>query len=225
MSATRTIIGDQDVVALLNDVDEWAAGTEGTVLGDGETFKTVEIVDGQGGYLGSALVPIEQLRLVAKCPQPPVIGTLDRVALLEAIDGWDIGTTGTVVADAPTHKMIEITGYLRESLDFLDVPTERLRLLSKCPRPDPDFALSRAKAGAERPTPPVIGEHDVVEVLSAMDGWPAGTSGTVIIDGPDRKYVEISNHLGAGIDYLDVPTGQLRLIWKCRHRDSEVDAD
>jgi hypothetical protein len=227
MSATRTIIGDQDVVSLLNDVGEWAAGTEGTVLGgnDGETVKTVEVVDEQGAYLGSVLVPIEQLRLVAKCPHPPVIGTLDRVALLKAIDGWDIGTTGTVVEDAPTHKMLEITGYLGESLDFVDVPTEHLRLLRKCPRPDLDFARSRAMAGAERPTPPVIGELDVVELLSPVDGWPVGTSGTVIIDGPDHKFVEISNHLGQGVDYLNVPTEQLQLTWRSRTPASEVAVD
>jgi hypothetical protein len=227
MSATRTIIGDQDVVSLLNDVSEWAAGTEGTVLGsnDGETVKTVEVVDEQGAYLGSVLVPIEQLRLVAKCPHPPVIGTLDRVALLKAIDGWGIGTTGVVVGDDSTHKMLEITGYRGESLDFVDVPTEHLRLLRKCPRPDLGFARSRAMAAAERSTPPVIGEHDVVELLSHVDGWPATTSGTVLSGGPGHKLVEISDHLGEELDCLYVPTELLRLTWKCRTPASEIPVD
>jgi len=54
-----------------------------------------------------------------------VIGELDEVALLEAVDGWAIGTTGTVVAVSSTSGTIEIRGYLGESLDFLDVPIQR----------------------------------------------------------------------------------------------------
>jgi hypothetical protein len=226
MSATRTIIGEHDVVALLDDVGDWAAGTEGAVLGeDGAALREVEIVSEKGGYLDSVLVPVEQLRLIAKCPRSANIGLLDRVAILSPLDGWRIGTTGAVVADFPDHKMVEITAHLGESLDFLDVPTEHLRLIRKCPRPDRDFARARAIAGTQRPTPAMIAEHDVVELLVSVDGWPIGTSGTVISDSSGPKLVEISNHLGEELDFLCVPTDRLRLIWKCPYPTSKTAAD
>ncbi len=42
-----------------------------------------------------------------------------------------------------------------------------------------------------------------------------GTEGTVLNDAPTDKYVEISNHRGEGVDYLEVPVDGLRLVWKC----------
>ena len=107
-----------------------------------------------------------------------VIGELDEVALLEAVDGWAIGTTGTVVAVSSTSGTIEIRGYLGESLDFLDVPINRLRLVRRCPVPDPDYARSRAiEAADKRRTPLPIGEHDVVALRTAFDGWRQGRAG------------------------------------------------
>jgi hypothetical protein len=64
-------------------------------------------------------------------------------------------------------------------------------------------------------TQTVIGEHDVVALLTAVEGWPAGTKGTVIIDEPALKFVEISNEFGESMACLDVPPDQLRLVWKC----------
>ena len=60
-----------------------------------------------------------------------------------------------------------------------------------------------------------IGEHDVVALLNPIDGWPAGTTGTVIIDEPALKFVEISNGLGEELACLDAAPDQLRLVWKC----------
>jgi hypothetical protein len=144
-----------------------------------------------------------------------VIGELDEVALLEGIDGWRIGTTGTVVAVSSTKVTIEILGYLGESLDFIEAPVEQLRLIQKCPRPDPNLARLRAMAGADKKrTSLSIGELDVVALRTVVDGWPAGTTGTVISDGGPLKLVEISNHLGEDLAFLDVPPDQLKVVWR-----------
>jgi hypothetical protein len=80
---------------------------------------------------------------------------------------------------------VEISGYLGESLDFLDVPIDQLRILWKCPVPDLEFARSRAMEGAaKRKVPLPIGELDVVALRTGLEGWPAGTTGTVISEGP-----------------------------------------
>jgi len=155
-----------------------------------------------------------------------VIGELDEVALLEAVDGWAIGTTGTVVAVSSTSRTIEILGYLGESLDFLDVPIQRLRLVWKCPEPDLNFARNRAIEAADKGRMPLpIGEHDVVALRTAIDGWPAGTSGTVISDGPKYKMVEISNHLGEDLAFLNVPPDQLRVVWRTARRSNGIAVD
>lgn len=60
-----------------------------------------------------------------------------------------------------------------------------------------------------------IGEHDVVALRNSVDGWPMGTRGTVLNDRPEVKFIEISNHRGEGVDYLDVPVDGLLLVWKC----------
>jgi hypothetical protein len=60
-----------------------------------------------------------------------------------------------------------------------------------------------------------IGEHDVVALRNSVDGWPVGTRGTVLNERPELKFIEISNHRGEGVDYLDVPVAGLRLVWKC----------
>jgi hypothetical protein len=155
-----------------------------------------------------------------------VIGELDEVALLNASDGWPIGTTGTVVAVSSTSRTIEIRGYLGEALDFLDVSVGGLRLVRKCPEPDLDYARSRAiEAAAKKRTPLPIGEHDVVAFRVPIDGWPVGTSGTVISEGPKFKTVEISNHLGEGLAFLNVPPDQLRVVWRTARRGSGVAVD
>jgi hypothetical protein len=65
----------------------------------------------------------------------------------------------------------------------------------------------------------VIGEHDVVALISAVERWPAGTRGTVVDDHPTRKMVEITGIENSGDDMLEylpmVATEDLRLVWKC----------
>jgi hypothetical protein len=146
---------------------------------------------------------------------------LDEVTLLEDIDGWRLGTTGTVVEVSSTHSTIEIVDHFGESLDFLEVPVERLRLVERCTNPDPDFAKGRARVGAERKRVPLpIGEHDVVALLVPIDGWPAGTTGTVVHQSSGYKMIEISNHLGEDLAYLDVPPDRLKVVWRTTHRNS-----
>ena len=72
MSTTPTDIGEYDVVALVNAVDRWPAGTKGTVVDIHPPYKTVEIEgieqsdDDMLDYL--PMVADEDLRLVSKCP-------------------------------------------------------------------------------------------------------------------------------------------------------------
>ncbi|MBS1863640.1 MAG: hypothetical protein JSS68_18240 [Actinobacteria bacterium] len=63
------------------------------------------------------------------------IGELDVVVLLNSVDGWPVGTKGTVVSDDPALKLIEVSNELGEAIAFLDVPPEQLRLVWKCPPP------------------------------------------------------------------------------------------
>jgi Domain of unknown function (DUF4926) len=65
------------------------------------------------------------------------IGEVDFVALIGAVDKfeddgqWPAGTTGTVVSDYGDHKMIEISNDRGEALDFVTVPVEKLKLITK----------------------------------------------------------------------------------------------
>lgn len=143
-----------------------------------------------------------------------VIGELDEVVLLKGIDGWGIGTTGTVVAISSAQVTIEILGYLGESLDFIEAPLDQLRLIETCPPSDSDLARRRPVAKTERQTPSPIRELDVVALRTAVDGWPAGTTGTVVRDDRGSKLVEISNHLGEDLAFLDVAPDVLKVVWR-----------
>jgi hypothetical protein len=71
-------------------------------------------------------------------------------------------------------------------------------------------------------TQTVIGEHDVVVLVNAVDRWPAGT---VVSDHPTYKTVEVAGIEESGddevLDYLPtVATENLRLVWKCPPSDS-----
>jgi hypothetical protein len=149
------------------------------------------------------------------------IGELDEVALLEDVDGWRLGTTGTVVEVFATQVTIEIVDHFGESLDFLEVPTNRLRLVEKCVNPELDFARARAEAGAEKKRLALpIGEHDVVALRVPINGWPAGTRGTVLHQSKGFELIEISNHLGEDLDLLDVPPEQLKVVWRTTLRSN-----
>jgi hypothetical protein len=71
----------------------------------------------------------------------------------------------------------------------------------------------------------VIEELDVVALLNPVSGWPAGTQGTVIVNDPDYKLVEICNEFGEGLDELDVPPEQLKVVWSARTRSSVHDLE
>ena len=56
-----------------------------------------------------------------------------------------------------------------------------------------------------------IGEVDIVSLVEEVDGWPAGTSGTVVADFGDDKMVEISDDRGVMLALPVVPADKLKL--------------
>lgn len=75
----------------------------------------------------------------------------------------------------------------------------------------------------------VIGEHDVVVLVNAVERWPAGTKGTVVGIYPGYKIVEITGIENSGddmLEYLPHATDEdLRLVWKCPPPKSEIAVD
>ena len=59
-----------------------------------------------------------------------------------------------------------------------------------------------------------IGEIDVVEFAQVVGKWPAGTTGTVVIDFGDAKMIEISNDQGETLDLPVVSVDKLKLLVK-----------
>jgi hypothetical protein len=59
-----------------------------------------------------------------------------------------------------------------------------------------------------------IGEHDVIELLDHVDGWPAGKIGAVVSDYGAVKLVEIADERGVALDFVQVPEAGLRLVAK-----------
>jgi hypothetical protein len=70
-----------------------------------------------------------------------------------------------------------------------------------------------------RTTRTVIGEHDVVVLINAVERWPAGTRGTVVSVHREFKLVEITGIEDSGDDMLEylpaVADEDVRLVWKC----------
>jgi hypothetical protein len=69
------------------------------------------------------------------------IGELDRVALVNPVEGWPIGTEGVVALVYPSYKVLEIDG-IEESDDdmlaYLPTATDKdLRLVRKWVAPKP----------------------------------------------------------------------------------------
>jgi hypothetical protein len=69
------------------------------------------------------------------------IGELDRVALVNPVDRWPVGTEGIVALVYPSYKVLEIDG-IEESdddmLDYLPTATDQdLRLVRKWVPPKP----------------------------------------------------------------------------------------
>ena len=52
-------------------------------------------------------------------------------------------------------------------------------------------------------------EHEVVELLTAVGRWAAGTVGTVVDADDTTALVEISDARGHGLDFLSVPQAAL----------------
>jgi hypothetical protein len=75
MSTTKTVIGEHDVVVLVNAVGRWPAGTRGTVVSDRPAYKTVEMpgIEESGDDMWDYMpeVATEDLRLVSKSPYRP----------------------------------------------------------------------------------------------------------------------------------------------------------
>jgi hypothetical protein len=72
MATVKQAIGEVDFVAFVQAVDrvegvgQWPAGTTGTVVSDYGDHKMVEISNDRGETLDLPVVPVEQLKLVAK---------------------------------------------------------------------------------------------------------------------------------------------------------------
>lgn len=56
-----------------------------------------------------------------------------------------------------------------------------------------------------------ISEHDVVLFREAVQGWPAGTVGTVVSDYGDVVLVEVSSETGNATGFVQVPVAKLEL--------------
>lgn len=52
-------------------------------------------------------------------------------------------------------------------------------------------------------------EHEVVELLTDVGRWPAGTVGTVVDASDATALVEISDDRGHGLDFVSVPQAAL----------------
>ncbi|HEY6730855.1 MAG TPA: hypothetical protein VI039_07515 [Solirubrobacterales bacterium] len=65
-----------------------------------------------------------------------------------------------------------------------------------------------------------IGEIDVVSFKEQVGRWPAGTTGTVVMDFGNQKMVEVSNPLGEALDLPIVAATNLDLVEK--HRPSRA---
>ena len=59
----------------------------------------------------------------------------------------------------------------------------------------------------------VIEEHDVVRFLEPLQGWPAGTEGTVVATHPEALMVEICDEQGAALDFVWAPDALLEVTW------------
>jgi hypothetical protein len=56
-----------------------------------------------------------------------------------------------------------------------------------------------------------ISEHDVVLLREAVQGWSAGTTGTVVSDYGDVVLVEVSSETGNVTGFVQVPVAKLEL--------------
>ncbi len=52
-------------------------------------------------------------------------------------------------------------------------------------------------------------EHEVVELLTEVGRWPAGTTGTVVTADESTALLEICDDRGHGLDFISVPQDAL----------------
>lgn len=55
----------------------------------------------------------------------------DVVELLDPVERWAAGTSGTVVSERGEWKLVEISDERGVALDFVSVPEPRLKLIAK----------------------------------------------------------------------------------------------
>lgn len=56
-----------------------------------------------------------------------------------------------------------------------------------------------------------ISEHDVVLLREVVQGWRAGTVGTVVSHYGDVVLVEVASDTGNALDFVQVPVAKLEL--------------
>ncbi|MGH2938501.1 MAG: hypothetical protein ACRDPE_10315 [Solirubrobacterales bacterium] len=61
------------------------------------------------------------------------IGEHDVVTLRKPVEGWPVGTRGTVVSMFPSHRWVEIVHDDGEDFDIVSVRPQELELVWKCP--------------------------------------------------------------------------------------------
>jgi hypothetical protein len=74
-------------------------------------------------------------------------------------------------------------------------------------------------------TQTIIDEHDVVTLSNPVDGWPAGTKGTVVSMFPSHRWVEIVHEDGEDFDIVSVRPEELQLFWKRPRPNPEANVD
>jgi hypothetical protein len=69
MATVEQQIEELDVVSLLRAHGRWPKGCEGTVVDDYGSVKLIEIANDLGQTLDLIEVPVDQLKLIYKCPR------------------------------------------------------------------------------------------------------------------------------------------------------------
>lgn len=64
---------------------------------------------------------------------------------------------------------------------------------------------------------------DVVELTAPADGWPAGTTGTLVEAFDSAGFVEVADENGVTLGMPTVPYTALRVIWRAPVYDGSAD--
>ena len=126
MPAEERNLRPYDVVVLKRSFRTWPARTTGTVVGDHDASKLVEISDYRGQQLDKFEIAEEDLELVRQ-----ELEEIDVVQLTASVGHWPAGAEGTVVIDFGEEKMLEMVGADEDPLDLPVVHRDRLKLVAK----------------------------------------------------------------------------------------------